>query len=103
MWVNPNHPPPERPTPPAENGERLATFPRGDGSELRVNLSTYQGRPFVSLRVWERRPGLRVVAGEGQGVLGPGPRGGRAGRGPGGWPTAPEVTGSRPRAAPERP
>ena len=40
MWVNPNHPDPPRPaSAPPENGERLATFPRGEGVELRVNLA----------------------------------------------------------------
>jgi hypothetical protein len=30
------------------------TLPRGEGAELRVSLAEYQGRPYVSLRVWER-------------------------------------------------
>ena len=45
--------PPETGTP-SENGQRLATFPRGPGAELRVNLSEFEGRPFVSLRIWEQ-------------------------------------------------
>ena len=54
MWRNPNYPAPAPPAPPQEQGERLATFPRGDGVELRVTLSEYQGRPYIGLRVWER-------------------------------------------------
>jgi len=54
MWRNPNYPAPTPPVPPQENGERLGTFPRGDGSEMRVNLATFEGKPFVSLRLWER-------------------------------------------------
>jgi hypothetical protein len=55
MWVSPNHPnPPRQTAAPQESGERVATFPRGDGVELRVNLAEYQGRPYLSFRVWER-------------------------------------------------
>ena len=54
MWVNPKYRGQSRaPTPPAENGHRLATFPRAEASSLRVCLAEYQGKPFVSLRVWE--------------------------------------------------
>lgn len=42
------------PGPPAENCRRLGTFPRAEGSELRVCQAEYQGRGYVSLRVWER-------------------------------------------------
>ena len=56
MWRNPKYFPADNPTqtPPAERGERLATLTRGDGVELRVALAEFEGRPFVSLRVWER-------------------------------------------------
>lgn len=55
MWVNPKYRDQvEQPRPPQETGRRLATFPRGDGVELRVSLAEYQGRPYVALRVWER-------------------------------------------------
>jgi hypothetical protein len=54
MWRNPNHPAPPAQAPPQENGRRLATFPRGAGVEMRVNLAEYQGKPFISLRLWER-------------------------------------------------
>jgi hypothetical protein len=58
MGISPNHPnPPRRPEPPADNGERVATFDRGRGVELRVCLSEYEGYPYISLRVWERGPG----------------------------------------------
>jgi hypothetical protein len=53
-WRNSNSPTPERPTPPIESGQRLATFPRGQGVELRVCLSEFKGRPFISLRQWEQ-------------------------------------------------
>lgn len=54
MWVSPSHPnPPRRPEPPAENGRRLATFDRGQGVEMRATLTTYEGNPYISLRVWE--------------------------------------------------
>lgn len=53
MWINPNHPdPPRPPDPPQENGDRLATFERHGGEELRVSLAEFNGHPFVSLRVW---------------------------------------------------
>lgn len=40
-----------RPTP-VDNGKRLATIRRGEGEELRVSLDEYEGRPFLSIRVW---------------------------------------------------
>ena len=39
---------------PVEQGERLATAPRGDSEELRLTWAEYNGRPFLSLRVWTR-------------------------------------------------
>lgn len=54
MWTKSGHQPQPPPTPPAEKGERLATFDRGQGKELRVNLDHYEGHPFISLRVWEK-------------------------------------------------
>jgi hypothetical protein len=42
-------------TPPQDDGELLAELPRCDGREaLRVTLKTYEGHPFVALRVWAR-------------------------------------------------
>jgi Transcriptional Coactivator p15 (PC4) len=40
--------------PPEENGQRLATINRGKGEELRVNWSTYEGKPFLSIRQWNQ-------------------------------------------------
>lgn len=44
---------------PRETGKRLATLPRRGGfgkpdAELRIALDTYEGRSFISLRLWER-------------------------------------------------
>jgi hypothetical protein len=44
----------QAPAAPQDHGQRLATFPRGPDAELRVSLSEFEGRPYVSLRVWER-------------------------------------------------
>lgn len=56
MWISPNHPNPPRPfAPPEDDGQQLAALPRGDGrTELRVVLKTYQGHPYVAIRLWER-------------------------------------------------
>lgn len=55
MYISPNHPnPPRASEPPPESGQRIATFPRGDGVELRVNLASYQGHEYLALRVFER-------------------------------------------------
>ena len=42
---------------PEENGVRLATIPRRDGDELRVNWSEYKGHNFVNLRIWREGDG----------------------------------------------
>lgn len=39
---------------PEERGERLATLPRGESEELRVTWDQYEGRPYLSLRLWTR-------------------------------------------------
>jgi transcriptional coactivator p15 (PC4) len=53
MWINPNHPsPPRQAAAPRETGQRVATFARHGGEELRVNLAEYEGHPYLSLRVW---------------------------------------------------
>src|SRR4051812_46202668 len=57
MWTNPNHPRPPRQAPPVEAGQRLAIFSRGRGVELRVNLATYLGHEYISIRVWEQSRG----------------------------------------------
>jgi hypothetical protein len=83
MWVSPNHPDPPRhvqPDPPDDDGQPLGTFPRGAGrDELRVTLKTFEGRPYVALRVWSRDErsafwpvkgkGLSVRVGEVAGVI----------------------------------
>ena len=45
--------PPQAPDP----GEVLAEVPRGDGTVFRVAWRTFEGRPFVTLAVWERGTG----------------------------------------------
>jgi hypothetical protein len=37
-------------------GLRLATIPRSHREELRISIDQYQGRPFVSVRVWVLYP-----------------------------------------------
>ena len=39
---------------PVEQGERLATAPRGDREELRFTWAEYKGRSFLSIRLWSR-------------------------------------------------
>src|SRR5207248_540653 len=41
-------------TPPQENGRRLATIGRSKDEELRVNWSEYEGKPYLSIRLWTR-------------------------------------------------
>jgi hypothetical protein len=47
-------------TPPQETGTRLATFPRpgpkGD-AELRVSLDSYEGHPYITVRLWTKSAG----------------------------------------------
>ena len=38
-------------------GRVLVALPRVDGTELRVSLHTYEGRPFVRVAPWSRGPG----------------------------------------------
>ncbi len=49
-----SHPPAPKRPPPEDHGERLATVPRGEGVELRVAWCLYEGKPYVSVRQWER-------------------------------------------------
>ena len=47
--------PPERvAAPPVERGKRLATIPRSPTEELRVCWDAFEGRPYLSIRVWTR-------------------------------------------------
>jgi hypothetical protein len=39
------------PQQPVENGERLACFDRGPSTQLRVNWSSFNGYPYLSLRL----------------------------------------------------
>lgn len=57
----------KEPLPPA-HAERLATFTRGDGVELRVKLARYEGHPYIALRVWERNRDGRWFPVKGRGV-----------------------------------
>jgi Transcriptional Coactivator p15 (PC4) len=38
--------------PPEERGTRLAACGRGQGEELRISCDEYEGRHYVSLRIW---------------------------------------------------
>jgi hypothetical protein len=53
-------PAPTRQEPPKENGKRLATIPRpgrngAPDEEIRVNWSSFEGKPFLQIRVWVRQ------------------------------------------------
>jgi len=47
---------PERrtPTPPTENGRRIGTIERSTDEQIRVNWSEYEGKRFLSIRMWKR-------------------------------------------------
>ncbi len=40
--------------PPTENGRRIGTIERSATEEIRVNWSEYEGKPFLSIRMWKR-------------------------------------------------
>jgi hypothetical protein len=64
MWVSPNHPnPPRQAAAPQESGERVATFARHGGEELRVNLAEYEGHPYTHRSGFGLRPGRPALAG----------------------------------------
>jgi hypothetical protein len=46
-------PRPHAANPPEDHGERLATFPRGPGQEVRVTLDDYEGHAYVGVRLWQ--------------------------------------------------
>ena len=52
--LQPSAPQPGSCQPAPPESRRLATFPRGEAEELRLELTAYEGRPFVSMRVWSR-------------------------------------------------
>jgi hypothetical protein len=42
-------------TPPAEQGQRLATIPRPkDDAEIRLSWCEYEGHPYLAIRFWVR-------------------------------------------------
>jgi len=47
---------PPRPsaTPPVENGRRIGTIERAADEQIRINWSEYEGKPFLSIRMWKR-------------------------------------------------
>ncbi|MGA2699600.1 MAG: PC4/YdbC family ssDNA-binding protein [Isosphaeraceae bacterium] len=47
-------PPKRTATPPTENGPRIGTIQRSADEEIRVNWSEFEGKPFISLRLWKR-------------------------------------------------
>ena len=47
-------PPRRSATPPTENGRRIGTIERSADEQIRVNWSEFEGKPFVSLRLWKR-------------------------------------------------
>src|SRR5438067_480849 len=61
MWVNPKYsrtsPEQPDPTPPKPSGKLILACarkgPDGAPLELRVSLDEYQGRPYISLRLWQ--------------------------------------------------
>jgi hypothetical protein len=47
-------PPRREATPPTENGRRIGTIERSATEEIRVNWAEYEGKPYLSLRLWKR-------------------------------------------------
>ena len=48
----PHHHQPQQLPQPVESGQRLVCFDRGPSTQLRVNWATFNGHPYLSLRVW---------------------------------------------------
>ena len=67
MWTKPGYVAEPREPEPAEQGRRLATLARGRGAEMRVELASYEGHPYVSLRVWAPGPDGRPLPVRGKG------------------------------------
>lgn len=44
----------DRPTAPVDTAERLATLERSENEEVRVSWAEYEGKPFLSIRLWTR-------------------------------------------------
>ena len=70
MWISPSHPdPPKQSQAPNDDGVSLGTFARGDGrDELRVTAKSYEGHPYVSVRVWSRDDNGEYWPAKGKGV-----------------------------------
>src|ERR1700733_10144231 len=49
-------------------GLRLATIPRNHREELRISIDRFQGRPFVSIRLWVLYPDGRKPTKKGTSV-----------------------------------
>jgi hypothetical protein len=47
-------PPRRTATPPSENGKRIGTIERSDTEQIRLNWSTFEGKPFLSVRMWRK-------------------------------------------------
>jgi hypothetical protein len=47
-------PPRRSATPPQENGRRIGTIDRSETEQIHVNWSEFEGKPFVSPRLWKR-------------------------------------------------
>ena len=42
-------------------GKVLASCERQDGTELRVTLKEYQGRPWIDVRIWQAAEGEKTI------------------------------------------
>lgn len=63
------HPPAAVASVAVDPGRILARLPRHDGTELRVSLHTYQGKPFARVAVWQSSaPDAWPVKGKGVAV-----------------------------------
>jgi hypothetical protein len=47
-------PPRRTATPPQENGKRIGNIDRSADEQIRINWSEYEGKPYVSIRMWRR-------------------------------------------------
>jgi hypothetical protein len=47
-------PPRQTATPPQENGRRIGVIKRSANEQIRVNWATYEGSPYVAVRLWTR-------------------------------------------------
>ena len=54
---------------PPDTGQRLATIPRGTAEELRVSWTEYNGKRYLSLRIWRRDRDGNLWPQRGRGLL----------------------------------